>query len=179
MTFQKLAEQFKGSLTLIPMTFVLFTLSTFEFSFMLSTAKSAPLEITWDQLTNDKNRRLRPEKVSPFLGVITGLLARPLKQPVHLINKFNGRKIKISGYPVPIHFKGFKVREFLLVPYYGACIHVPPPPHNQIIYVVTQKPIRIMHLANAITVIGYFQSVNQSTSWGNSGYQILKGIISH
>ncbi len=45
------------------------------------------------------------------------------------------REIKIPGYLLPLEFEGQTVTEFLLVPYVGACIHVPPPPPNQIVQV--------------------------------------------
>lgn len=47
----------------------------------------------------------------------------------------NGRTVRIPGYILPLELDGTKVREFLLVPYVGACIHTPPPPANQMVYV--------------------------------------------
>ena len=47
----------------------------------------------------------------------------------------DGRKVRIPGYVLPLDFNGQSVHEFLLVPYVGACIHTPPPPMNQIVYV--------------------------------------------
>lgn len=52
----------------------------------------------------------------------------------------NGQRIRIPGYLLPLELSGASVTEFLLVPYVGACIHVPPPPPNQIVHVkVIQK----------------------------------------
>jgi len=52
----------------------------------------------------------------------------------------NGQRIRIPGYLLPLEISGANVTEFLLVPYVGACIHVPPPPPNQIVHVkVVQK----------------------------------------
>ena len=54
--------------------------------------------------------------------------------------ELEGRLIKLPGYLLPVEFSGTMVTEFLLVPYVGACIHVPPPPPNQIVHVkVTAK----------------------------------------
>lgn len=47
----------------------------------------------------------------------------------------DGTDIKMPGYVLPLDFSGTKITEFLLVPYVGACIHVPPPPPNQIVLV--------------------------------------------
>ncbi len=47
----------------------------------------------------------------------------------------NGQVVRMPGYVVPLEYAGSKVTEFLLVPFVGACIHVPPPPPNQIVHV--------------------------------------------
>jgi hypothetical protein len=52
-----------------------------------------------------------------------------------IVEELNGKRIRIPGYLLPLEVSATKVTEFLLVPYVGACIHVPPPPPNQIIYV--------------------------------------------
>ncbi|MFN8900676.1 MAG: DUF3299 domain-containing protein, partial [Lysobacteraceae bacterium] len=56
----------------------------------------------------------------------------------------NGVRGKIPGYLVPIAFdEQQRVTEMFLVPYFGACIHVPPPPPNQIVYAKLEKPIPV------------------------------------
>ena len=45
------------------------------------------------------------------------------------------KKVRIPGYAVPLDTERSETREFLLVPYFGACIHTPPPPANQIVLV--------------------------------------------
>ena len=58
------------------------------------------------------------------------------------VNKeLNGQRVRMGGYLLPLEVSGNKVVEFLLVPYVGACIHVPPPPPNQIVYVKTEKGV--------------------------------------
>jgi hypothetical protein len=49
--------------------------------------------------------------------------------------KLDGQLIRIPGFALPLEHKDMGVKELLLVPYVGACIHVPPPPANQIVYV--------------------------------------------
>ncbi len=51
----------------------------------------------------------------------------------------DGVDIRMPGYVLPIEFDGVRTTEFLLVPFVGACIHVPPPPPNQIVH-VTYRP---------------------------------------
>ncbi len=56
------------------------------------------------------------------------------------VEELNGKQVRIPGYLLPLELSADKVTEFLLVPYVGACIHVPPPPPNQIVHVkVSQK----------------------------------------
>ena len=52
-----------------------------------------------------------------------------------VVSEMDNKLVKIPGFIVPVQSNGSLVSEFFLVPYFGACIHVPPPPSNQIIYV--------------------------------------------
>ncbi|MGB5618507.1 MAG: DUF3299 domain-containing protein [Desulfobacterales bacterium] len=52
-----------------------------------------------------------------------------------MVKELDGQLVRMPGYLLPLEVSSAKVTEFLLVPYVGACIHVPPPPPNQIIYV--------------------------------------------
>jgi hypothetical protein len=88
----------------------------------------------------------------------------------------NGRKIRIPGFVVPIEEHARAVTEFLLVPYFGACIHVPPPPANQIIHVVTKKPIKNLHVMDAVWVAGELKAARYTKQTpmgvGAAGYEI-------
>jgi len=53
----------------------------------------------------------------------------------------DGVRIRMPGYALPLEYDGKIVTEFLLVPWVGACIHTPPPPPNQIVYVKSDKGI--------------------------------------
>ena len=66
----------------------------------------------------------------------------------------NGQEVTISGFMVPLLFDADRVSQFLLVPYAGACIHVPPPPPNQIILVESNEPVETSGMLEAITVTG-------------------------
>lgn len=54
----------------------------------------------------------------------------------------NGKQIRLAGYLLPLEAPNGRIREFLLVPYVGACIHVPPPPPNQIVFATIGKEVR-------------------------------------
>ncbi|MEL7302334.1 MAG: DUF3299 domain-containing protein [Pseudomonadota bacterium] len=66
----------------------------------------------------------------------------------------NGKMIRMKGYLLPIAFSEDGVRDFLLVPYVGACIHVPAPPPNQIVYVRLKEKLIITDLFTAVDITG-------------------------
>lgn len=59
-----------------------------------------------------------------------------------VVNKdLDGKLVKLAGYLLPLDLSGYGITDFLLVPFVGACIHVPPPPQNQIVHAVSDTPI--------------------------------------
>jgi hypothetical protein len=89
-----------------------------------------------------------------------------------------GERIRIAGFMVPLERgKGDLVTEFLLVPYFGACIHVPPPPANQIIHVTTAKPLKSAQAMDAFWVSGTMDIAHTDSVWGASGYQMKADIV--
>lgn len=89
------------------------------------------------------------------------------------VDVIDGHKIKIGGFTVPFEYgRDAKVTEFLLVPYYGACLHQPPPPPNQTIHVKTDKPMRLRDLAQAVWVEGYIHTGASYTDLANSAYTL-------
>ena len=81
-------------------------------------------------------------------------------------------KIRISGYIIPLDAEQGKVKEFLLVPYFGACIHTPPPPPNQIIHVTAVAPVDGLRMMDAVWVNGSMKTMRTETGLGTAGYQI-------
>lgn len=69
-------------------------------------------------------------------------------------DKLNGVVIRLAGYLLPLEFSDDGVRDFLLVPYVGACVHVPPPPPNQIVLVRLSKKFKIVDLFTPAWVVG-------------------------
>ena len=88
------------------------------------------------------------------------------------VHEMAGRAVKLPGYLVPLESGKDGIREFLLVPYFGACIHTPPPPANQIIHVQTGKPIRGLRTMDAIWVSGTLGIRRASSEMGVSGYSL-------
>jgi len=88
-----------------------------------------------------------------------------------------GRRIRLPGYLVPLDEARDGIREFLLVPYFGACIHTPPPPANQIVHVRSQSPIQGFQTMDAIWVSGTLGLVRGSTNMGASGYSMVASRV--
>jgi hypothetical protein len=83
-----------------------------------------------------------------------------------------GARIRLPGFAIPLEVKGDKVTEFLLVPYFGACIHSPPPPANQIIHAVSARPLKGMRSMDALWVSGTVSLKRADTPWGKAGYRL-------
>ncbi|MDR1462617.1 MAG: DUF3299 domain-containing protein [Azoarcus sp.] len=90
----------------------------------------------------------------------------------------DGKRIKIPGFVAPLDFdEGRKIREFLLVPYFGACIHVPPPPANQVVLVQVAEPVGGIGSMDAVWVYGQIQIERTDTQNGVSGYRMTADRI--
>ena len=70
-----------------------------------------------------------------------------------VVTSLNNTIVKLSGFLVTLEGDGKSVSEFLLVPFFGACIHVPPPPSNQIVLVRT-KPFKVKQVFQTVAVTG-------------------------
>jgi hypothetical protein len=84
----------------------------------------------------------------------------------------NGRKGRIAGFVLPLERVGDKVTEFLIVPYFGACIHTPPPPANQIIHAKSAKPLTGVKMMVPIWTYGTITVQRGETTWGVAGYRL-------
>ena len=87
--------------------------------------------------------------------------------------EMNGARVRIPGFIVPLEHKGDQIREFLLVPYFGACIHSPPPPSNQVIHVMPPQPLgKSFKTMDAVWVNGTLQADRSRTDMGDAAYRM-------
>lgn len=94
------------------------------------------------------------------------------------VPELNGVKVRIPGYTVPFEFGAdAQITEFLLVPYFGACLHAPPPPPNQTLFVMTDEPIKMRDLAQAVWIEGTLYTQNQDTELADAAYTIKMDSI--
>ncbi|MDZ7842774.1 MAG: DUF3299 domain-containing protein [Gammaproteobacteria bacterium] len=89
-----------------------------------------------------------------------------------VVEKLDGQTVSLPGFVVPLDFEAEKIREFLLVPYFGACIHVPPPPANQIVFVKSDKGIEIERLYDAVIIQGRMETTAVSSALAQAGYTL-------
>ncbi len=90
----------------------------------------------------------------------------------------NGATIRIAGFLVPLEWGDKKLKEFLLVPYFGACIHAPPPPANQIIHVIAEPPAKGMQAMEPVWVEGTLAIALSDTDMGRSSYRMKARSVS-
>lgn len=100
-------------------------------------------------------------------------MVRDLWNQAPVVSELNGKIVKIPGFVVPVDYDDKQVSEFLLVPYFGACIHVPPPPSNQIVHVATggygPTPEQLW---DPVWVTGTLRTEHISSELGEAGYRM-------
>ncbi len=89
------------------------------------------------------------------------------------VTELDGVRVRIPGYVVPFDFDP-KARhtQFLFVPYMGACIHTPPPPPNQIIFVRAPQGITVADIWVPYYLEGTFSSGQFLNDVGNAAYSL-------
>ena len=89
------------------------------------------------------------------------------------VPELDGKKIRLPGYTVPFEYGvDAQIKEFLLVPYFGACLHAPPPPPNQTLYVTTDEAIALGDLAQAVWIEGTLRTQTQETELAGAAYTV-------
>ena len=88
------------------------------------------------------------------------------------VASLNGLLVRLPGFVVPLDVIEGKVSSFLLVPYFGACIHQPPPPSNQIVYVSFAEPVELESMYAPVWVTGRMRVEAHSTVFVEAGYTL-------
>jgi uncharacterized protein len=83
-----------------------------------------------------------------------------------------GQGVRIAGYVVPLEETREGLKEFLLVPYHGACIHTPPPPANQIVHVKPRQPVKGVQSMDTVWVAGVLSYVRNDSYMGTSSWSM-------
>ena len=89
------------------------------------------------------------------------------------VPELDGRRVKIPGFVVPLDFDGqTRMDEFLLVPYYGACIHTPPPPANQVVHATAERAVTIEDTYSPVWLYGTIRTETVTSELAESGYRL-------
>lgn len=90
-----------------------------------------------------------------------------------VVKALDGQQIRLPGYIVPLEVsEEGRTTDFLLVPYFGACIHVPPPPSNQIVHVKSEVGVKLDELYQPYWVEGPMQVKPSTSELADAGYQM-------
>ncbi|WP_395345695.1 DUF3299 domain-containing protein [Ningiella sp. W23] len=141
----------------------------FVFSFLTLLAFTSqakePKEMYWEDLVPE-GFVVPPAELNHSFNMTQAQPNAPLKE------ELNGEFVKIPGFVVPLEGDAETITEFLLVPYFGACVHVPPPPSNQIVYVKFSEGVPIDNLYDAIWVTGTLSTEGWQGDIASVGYRL-------
>jgi uncharacterized protein len=141
----------------------------------LAVPPSRVLDLDWKQLLPQSERKryspLPPAPVHDYRGE-----AGPpaVQVPDFKANKtLDGAVVRLPGFIIPLTARRDGViNEFLLVPYFGACIHVPPPPPNQLVYVRMARRTIVQSIYDAYWITGKLRLQTTTTHLGAAAYEL-------
>jgi hypothetical protein len=159
-TYLVICKAYKLTLSL---SFLLFSL------FGASTSYAEILQLKWIDLVPESER------------VTSELMANKLKYSNDNMQskqgavrpELNGKQVRIPGFIIPLEGDADKVTEFLLVPNYGSCVHTPPPPSNQIIYVTFPQDAPDLDLWDVVYLEGKMITQQREVGMVEAGYHII------
>lgn len=134
------------------------------------------LELEWQDLLPEAERKEYnagpPVATHDYLSGESGLASQQVMN-FNVNSKLDQKQVKLPGFIVPLELDdNGKVTEFFLVPYFGACIHVPPPPANQMVYVTLKEGVQLDSMYAAFWIVGKMTARGKSTRLGAAAYGI-------
>ncbi len=156
MTFFKTAFQYIAAISLLFIS--------------VASCASPPQEIFWEDLIPKGHMQIDTQAQANHEGSDQNWVQPDLDAPV--VKALDGQSVSLPGFVVPLEGDSEVITEFLLVPYFGACIHVPPPPPNQIVHVTIKGGVPIDSLYDAIVVTGIISTETWSGEIAQVGYKM-------
>ena len=115
-----------------------------------------------DQITSQMKNALAEEEEDAYRRALASTEVNPA---------MDGQKIRIPGFVVPLEFDEEQtISQFFLVPYFGACLHMPPPPPNQIILVDAPDGVQMSALYEPFWLEGEVSTVVTENEMAKSAY---------
>ena len=152
---------------------------------------STPYDLNWQQLLPDEDReqltrykagqqQSLSEQVYQSLQAANDDKYQQALISVRVVERWLGKAVRLSGFVVPLAVNDDRtVSDFFLVPYFGACLHYPPPPPNQIVFVRLTHGMPLPELTQAVSVSGYLKQAMFEDPLGTSAYQLEALMITN
>ncbi|MFT5631898.1 MAG: hypothetical protein ACI84R_003249 [Candidatus Azotimanducaceae bacterium] len=129
------------------------------------------IDLDWKDLVPE-GQTIIPPMLQGLIDHDQAPLSNQQPQSTGVRHDLNGQIVRLPGFIVPIDFSGASVTAFILVPFVGACVHVPPPPANQLVFVTTQEPYESSGMFEPVNVIGMFGVSSMSTQLADIAYAL-------
>jgi uncharacterized protein len=135
-------------------------------------------KISWDQLMpEDWNPKKVFEDMSDEeFNALTDEQYNALEEQVQaaisaapVVQGLDGKQVKIPGFIVPLEFDNTDLKEFFLVPYFGACTHTPPPPANQIVHGKLTQKFTVEDIYQPVWINGKINTVRVTRKLNEAG----------
>ena len=152
---------------------------TTVFAAMPPARAQEPLEIRWEQLIPASLHQNASSKLMAKLlprGQTKVHANMSVSQRSDLVSKYNGQRVKISGFIVPFNNVEPPYKKLLLIPFSGACVKFPPP-RNQAILIIIEKGIHLDDFAYPFAVTGIMNVAPTETDIAKIGYRITAEAI--
>jgi len=147
-------------------------------------AAAAPRTLTWEELIpqgwhpmdefKDTDVSMLDDSDPRAMAMLERLQTIYRSAPVNAA--LDDTLVRLPGYIVPLEENQGKISEFLLVPYYGACIHTPPPPANQIVHVMPDRPAPFASM-DTVWITGRIHARKTDSSMAVSGYDMSAASV--
>lgn len=140
---------------------------------------AAPKDLTWSEMIPPDAAPEVPNmtplhdmsKMSDALSAESAPAAKQDLPNAPVVQSLDGQNIRLPGYIVPLEVnEEGRTTDFLLVPYFGACIHTPPPPANQMVHVRLDKPVKGFQTMSTVWISGPLKVARSASEQGVSGY---------
>lgn len=152
-------------------------LVVFSFATNAKEASSADTfkELEWSELMPPMDREsLLNSPIDPFSSFEdTGEFMVQDKTFSSVVPELDGESVKIPGFIVPLEFDDdLTITQFFLVPYFGACVHAPPPPPNQLIFVDHPEGIQITDIYTPYWLSGVLKTTMIENEMAAASYSL-------
>jgi hypothetical protein len=148
----------------------------------LAARSNTVVDLEWEDLIPEESRGVLMQRLRDMSGIVdhtrtptdNGFI-QPEARAV--TDAYNGQTVRLPGYVVPLDFDSTGIDIFILAPFIGACIHVPPPPPNQLVLVTTDEPYEYGDLWDPVWVTGVFSAAATGTGLAEIGYAMSANEI--